>query len=510
MGKLELKATKTGAKETKKALSGVNVKTSKVFVGTADYEELMAEDAVNITIGVFIDGTLNNRTNTKARQAYDKAGGQPLAHETDAQRYKTLKAQEDPEAGNLDSYVNDQSNVARLEPAYPEVTSGKTLQTKIYIEGMGTTNLDVDDYDGTVFGTGPIGIPGKVQKAIVTAVEEIGTLLEKNRVEKIQTITFDVFGFSRGAAAARHFVSKLYGGVYTSNGRRRTTISRFGDFGKLLYNNSIAQPKFVQVRFAGLYETVASYGKTHVTDTWQLHLKAISRAKHVFQLVAEDEHRENFVITDIASAGPKGVEKFIPGVHSDIGGGYTDNFEEKDLIIKLGSRGARGKKKAQQVRKDLIKNSWYKPEEIYLSKNHAVYGDNALVINKVVASKKYSYVCLHLMLKYANTKKLEMKSIKIEKDYPLAESVSVAFNGLTYNTNLSQIENRLWQYVIGKAPKMDFKHPEDQKMMRAIRLNYIHSSAHYSKKVYIEDVIPYYPLKPRRGYETRQRETNPG
>ena len=45
-------------------------------------------------------------------------------------------------------------------------------------------------------------------------------------------------------------------------------------------------------------------------------------------LVAAEEHRKNVSLTDIASAGSKGRELFLPGVHSDIGGDYRDEASE--------------------------------------------------------------------------------------------------------------------------------------------------------------------------------------
>jgi len=81
----------------------------------------------------------------------------------------------------------------------------------------------------------------------------------------------------------------------------------------------------IKVRFVGLFDTVASY-----KGTSSLHLDAISdgNVEHIVQLAAADEHRSNFPLTNIKSAGGKGIEIFLPGVHSDIGGGYPDNQTE--------------------------------------------------------------------------------------------------------------------------------------------------------------------------------------
>jgi hypothetical protein len=73
MNKIILTATKTGAQNSKNALSCINVQTGKVFVGSASYEDSIADDSANLTVGVFFDGTLNSRENTQARIAYEKA-----------------------------------------------------------------------------------------------------------------------------------------------------------------------------------------------------------------------------------------------------------------------------------------------------------------------------------------------------------------------------------------------------------------------------------------------------
>ena len=57
---------------------------------------------------------------------------------------------------------------------------------------------------GPAFGMGSAGIMDGVKKAIIDAEKKIFEKLKPNEI--IGTITFDVFGFSRGAASARHFV----------------------------------------------------------------------------------------------------------------------------------------------------------------------------------------------------------------------------------------------------------------------------------------------------------------
>lgn len=91
----------------------------------------------------------------------------------------------------------------------------------------------------------------------------------------------------------------------------------------------------------GLFDTVASYGANFNNDTYELHLNfGNGYANKVVHLVALDEFRMNFSLTNIKSAvrlssrngkGQMGYELRIPGAHSDVGGGYLSWTEKRDL-----------------------------------------------------------------------------------------------------------------------------------------------------------------------------------
>ncbi len=49
-------------------------------------------------------------------------------------------------------------------------------------------------------------------------------------------------------------------------------------------------------------------------------------------MAESDEHRVNFRLTNINSAGSRGTEKFLPVVHSDIGGSYVDGVDEEVIL----------------------------------------------------------------------------------------------------------------------------------------------------------------------------------
>lgn len=131
----------------------------------------------------------------------------------------------------------------------------------------------------------------------------------------IAGITLDLFGFSRGATAARTFLNQL--------------IEWAGD----------NQPKIcgipLRVRFMGLFDTVAS---VHVADSVPLlpgdgHLKW-AEPRHMgipgfveqcVHMIAAHEARNSFPLTTICalqSESPQRLEIIYPGMHSDVGGGY--------------------------------------------------------------------------------------------------------------------------------------------------------------------------------------------
>ena len=93
----------------------------------------------------------------------------------------------------------------------------------------------------------------------------------------------------------------------------------------------------VSINFIGIFDTVAAVanmadGDFSVHDAnnpgVNLYL-APDVAKKVVHLVARDERRHNFSLNSAGAADIK-----LPGVHSDLGGGYIPNFIERVLLSK--------------------------------------------------------------------------------------------------------------------------------------------------------------------------------
>jgi Uncharacterized alpha/beta hydrolase domain (DUF2235) len=177
-----------------------------------DFQPKYAEK-VRIRIGVFFDGTGNNGYNSDAVY-YNQSLPIDETHIPDV-RYNGFKVTNDS------SYLNRYSNVKLLHDLYetkniPLDKKDKDphyhLQLKVYMQGIGTLKDKDDDTLGTAFGEGDRGVIGRVEQAcadIATQINDAFINFKSKKPVYIDAIQFDVFGFSRGAAAARHFCNEV-------------------------------------------------------------------------------------------------------------------------------------------------------------------------------------------------------------------------------------------------------------------------------------------------------------
>lgn len=282
-----------------------------------------------LRIGVFFDGTGNNATNTALGMVC--GAHYPVQPEDLDASCKPYMA--DPDS----SYGNEITNVRKLmglylESAAPEGEGRqKQLSRKLYVEGIGTEAGGEDSFLGAGIGRGETGVKGCVQKAFTLIASAVTRAVRENPDCRISSLTFDTFGFSRGAVAARHFANEIIKGV---QGPLRTTLQD---------NAKGFAPDFVEryqhginVGFIGLFDTVASVGglanlgniRSAVTPWINLHLPR-KYFTSVVHLVARDEVRANFPLSRVKPDHP---EITLPGAHSDIGGGYLNEAEECVLV----------------------------------------------------------------------------------------------------------------------------------------------------------------------------------
>lgn len=290
-----------------------------------DEREERAAVGITLRIGVFFDGTGNNAANTMSGQA---CGAQhPITPQDLAAGCMPYMREPDG------SYGNDFSNIKKLSELYPRlngVASGGQRQMAVrgfYVEGIGTQAGEKDSLISSATGRGDTGVLGRVQQAFKHIAFHVDHVIQENPGSEITSLVFDIFGFSRGAAAARHFANEIARG---HRGPLRALLSshkqRFsGDF-QGQYKHDI------DVGFIGLFDTVAAVAgvanlgnvRHAVTPGLQLYLPR-SRFSHVVHLVARDEYRANFPLSRVK---PDHLELTLPGAHSDIGGGYLPEAEE--------------------------------------------------------------------------------------------------------------------------------------------------------------------------------------
>ena len=250
-----------------------------------------------LRVGIFFDGTANNQYNSQ------------LGLERQAQGLKV-----DPGS----SYAGAPTNIARLHQHYPVQTTFSDGQavTSLYISGIGTTTGAADSpFPGLSYGRGRTGVLGKADEAgalLSQSLERFVRLLAPNTLNRLQ---LDLFGFSRGAAAARHFANQ----VRTLPLRQQFALA----------------PDFkCSIEFIGLFDTVAAMGgledlgnvADEINPGLNLYL-APDCAQQVVQLCARDEYRRNFALTRIAPQWPLDIA--LPGAHADLGGGYPFEMLEQ-------------------------------------------------------------------------------------------------------------------------------------------------------------------------------------
>lgn len=399
---------------------------------------------IDITIGVFFDGTHNNKYNIKAQRAGVKV---PPANK------------------GYGSYYADYTNVVKLFEKY-KTEAGKT--GAVYIEGVETADRDEDtpsdmkweaDTSGGT-GRGDYGINQKINRGCVKIVREVNELLNEKNAVSASKLTLDVFGFSRGAAVARSFISRIEKVVGTDTENHSVCLRSF---------LSTTRVEEIEIRFVGLFDTVSSFGEIQQSfenDVKELGLQIPRTAKKVVHLIAADEYRNYFAVTQIKSAGGRGLEFILPGCHSDIGGGYLQEEREPLLMTREHQASSptaggffyrpavyRGFKTKEQ----LIEEGWAKP-----------FNDTVNPVRMV--SNAYSHIPLLLMAKMATDNKVLFRE-ELQTNTKIAPELTTIYQRIC-EVNVKSL------YLVGKDGKGFLPLKEaDIQLVNSIRGRYIHLSA---------------------------------
>ena len=433
--------------------------------------EYQPENTIILYIGMFFDGTGNNRFNSESLY-YTKVKGNNdriKSSEIPTQLSFTLTPEKIKKKdiskiniSNRDSYWNPYSNIVKLHDLYKEKSEakGKTHIIKQYVEGIGTEKYKEDSVGGSSIGRGDTGVIAKVERGIKDLVKEKIAALPKDK--KIYKIVFDVFGFSRGAAAARHFCNEVKKPAYYVTRTKRDPYDKYDRNARILTDekdlvkhaggilgaelNKIGLKPYeetynnIEIRFLGLFDTVVSdlvvkenlgyIAALFTTKPWipileQERLEDIKTnisglgIKKVFQIRANDEWRANFAYTPTED----GYTLYMLGAHSDIGGGYAELDKYTSILgfFDATKGGEEIFKQQEKIRKYFIDNNYCKENEIWFEKIYehtsgfaiessptettTIYkkkiSDHYILKTSRYISNKYSLVPMYVMLQKA-------------------------------------------------------------------------------------------------------------
>ena len=323
-------------------------------------------------IGVFFDGTNNNKyfsikekSHSNVARLYDVFPGEGVL--TEEQIRQTARVYYDGEWEKRTLPVPSTFAAKEKAEYFSQAQARKTMYRKIYIPGVGTPFRQVgDENDNEKSNRKGEAVAKYGDARIVWAMLQVLSLLmsmsgqgeipseelnqiarylgnqymtesdlkyffqntirqryinrlKNNKLPQIEAVNLYVFGFSRGATAARSFCTRM-----------RTYLAKL-------------DIKFkINIKFLGLFDTVASVGSAHSSrilhgkedghHSWAaMDLMFPSGIDKTVHLVAAHEVRGSFPITSIA--GMTGEEIVFPGVHSDVGGGYAPTEQGKSVYV---------------------------------------------------------------------------------------------------------------------------------------------------------------------------------
>jgi len=278
---------------------------------------------ITLTLGVFFDGTGNNANNTDARfKACNAEHYEMSSADAISSVQQCVKITHGLSGISAGSHLGYYTNVYWLNTLYSQSLTADTGQGQraIYIEGIGTETNQADSGYGMGTGSGDTGVIRKTDKAVNEISNAITHYLEsfcEVDSDTIKELQFDIFGFSRGAAAARHFANRVF-----SQDPQIIAAIKAG-----LGNVEFSGTPGGKTRFIGIFDTVAAIGtpengfNPHTADTGDVNIALRPGvAEKVFHITAQHECRFNFALNSVKPAWPE-VE--LPGAHSDIGGGYN-------------------------------------------------------------------------------------------------------------------------------------------------------------------------------------------
>ncbi|MDD0975254.1 T6SS phospholipase effector Tle1-like catalytic domain-containing protein [Pseudomonas fontis] len=440
---------------------------------------------LTVRIGVFFDGTGNNRDNSRSTaQCRAWSSGAPLddasagfcrAHGFDAQ-------------GKMphDSYGNEPSNIAYLYELYrdqaEEVLGPEQgeVSLAVYVEGVGTTRAGPDSLYAQGTGRWGTGVLARVAQTPAKILQRLAALQARNPGLVVGRLVFDLFGFSRGAAEARHFANDLLKGA-----KSLLAIELAGGAVQLAGSFAWRRDSDISLNFIGLFDTVAAIVSPLVgnfrpgNDVYGRLALGLAKgdARRVVQLVAADEQRENFAL--VASDD----DILLPGVHADLGGGYLAQMHEQVLLsrpdrcevnLAVADEQSPASQRVRQVLETQARN-WQARGLMPALKvwSQALPFDREEYVQPVkrvfAAVQSEREVLGQLSRVYLRV----MRELAVVYDVPLASPEGIA--ALALPDELLEITEKLQAFALGQTPRWNLCEQEQHLLYS----RYVHCSAHW-------------------------------
>ncbi|MBN3860024.1 hypothetical protein GKC56_05830 [Neisseriaceae bacterium PsAf] len=404
-----------------------------------------------LKVNVFFDGTANNQLNSEIK---DK---------------------------NSFSYKVTPSNIALL---YQNIQANQTSELNIYVEGVGTKAGEEDSLIGCLLGTGKSGIVSKAEKTFLEIQKQY---LKQLKLKAPSKISLNVFGFSRGAAAARYFAyvaktkpENFVGWKLTSDDVNINFVGLFDTVpGYVALYDESEHPAKNLLELLGDFNQDATLGLntllnnlTQESTTEKLNQELGSIADHVFQITAKNEYRIGFAVTNIDSSleNKTGYELVMPGSHTDIGGSFIFSNQETFKYTQYSYDPDGEPRLVNHLKQWLVENNWYQDEELAsTSENVQSFPGGCITTlkgSRTLESNEYHKISLHIMAKIAN------------------EFMGNCFNllGKEFRIDNNEIRNQLDWFVKGSFKKENWGHQieldfPDQETSQKFARKFLHFSA---------------------------------
>ena len=191
--------------------------------------------------------------------------------------------------------------------------SGNERVQSIYVTGVGTEN----DLGGLNSALG-LGVPLQISQTLDRVAQRVNAIRESDPEAQF---VFAMTGFSRGSAVVRQVQNALVEQGVPDLSSERQSFDSEGN-SKIVYDRQLIAPKDVNIGASLIYDTV----KTGIANLYPMTIP--SQVQQTLHIAAANEYRDTFPLTSAlnadGSASGNIMEMWLPGAHTNIGGGSYD------------------------------------------------------------------------------------------------------------------------------------------------------------------------------------------